>query len=134
MKNKILQLKNPQNVYIGIRTFAAFIWLVNGLACKVLNLVPRHQAIIEQILVIPQPRKVTIFLGLSEIVMTIWILSNWRSRFNTIIQLVVIGTMNVLEFILVPHLLLWGRLNIIFASLFMVLIYCNEFKLKGQLQ
>jgi hypothetical protein len=35
--------------------------------------------------------------------------------------------MNVLEFILVPDLLLWGRVNILFALVFMVIIYYNEF-------
>ncbi len=44
--------------------------------------------------------------------------------------MVVIGIMNILEFLLVPQLLLWGRFNLVFAILLIVLIYYNEFTLK----
>jgi hypothetical protein len=57
--------------------------------------------------------------------MAAWILSGWRPRFNAWIQGLVIATMNILEFFLAPDLLLWGRLNIIFASLFIGLIFWN---------
>lgn len=40
-----------------------------------------------------------------------------------------IGTMNILEFLFVPQLLLWGRYNSVFAVMFIALIYYNEFKL-----
>lgn len=71
----------------------------------------------------------TVLIGISEIVMTIWILSNYRSRLNAITQMLVIGTMNILEFLFVPQLLLWGRYNSVFAVMFIALIYYNEFKL-----
>ncbi len=48
--------------------------------------------------------------------------------------MVVISTMNILEFLLVPQLLLWGRFNIVFAVIFIALIYYNEFKLKNGTQ
>jgi len=41
--------------------------------------------------------------------------------------------MNTLEFILVPDLLLWGRLNSLFALLFISLVYYNEFVLNKKL-
>ncbi len=44
--------------------------------------------------------------------------------------MLVIGAMNILEFQLVPHLLFWGKMNIVFALVFIALIYFNEFKLK----
>jgi len=59
--------------------------------------------------------------------MAIWILSGFKRRLCAITQIIVIGTMNTLEFILVPDLLLWGRLNSLFALLFILLIYFNEF-------
>jgi len=48
--------------------------------------------------------------------------------------MVVIGIMNILEFLLVPQLLLWERFNIVFAVMFIALIYYNEFKLKKRTQ
>ena len=109
--------------------FIATVWLVNGLLCKVLNLVPRHQEIVARILGNDSSRLLTMLIGFSEIVMAIWILSRTWTRINAIMQMLVIAIMNTIEFLLVPDLLLWGRANAIFAFLFIVLIYYNEFRL-----
>jgi hypothetical protein len=107
--------------------FIALVWLINGLFCKVFNLVPRHQQIVSEILGNEQSRLYTILIGISESLMAVWILSGLYTRINAITQIVVIAVMNTLEFILVPDLLLWGRINAVFAFLFIVLIYYNEF-------
>jgi len=107
--------------------FTSLVWFVNGLVCKVLNLVPRHEQIVSRILGNDHSRLLTVLIGLSEIVMAVWILSRFKERLCALTQIIVIGTMNTLEFILVPDLLLWGRLNSLFALLFILLIYLNEF-------
>lgn len=112
----------------------ATIWLVNGLICKILNLVPRHQEIVAAILGLEHAVLLTKAIGFSEIAMAIWILSGKFPRLNAISQMVIIATMNVLEFILVPHLLLWGRLNLLFAVLLIVVIYYNEFHLRSNVK
>lgn len=111
----------------------ALVWLVNGLICKVLNFVPRHQEIVARILGEEFSRPLTILIGISEIIMAIWILSNVKPKFNAITQMVVILTMNILEFLLAPDLLLWGRLNLFFAILFVGFIYFNTFILSKKL-
>ncbi len=58
----------------------AVVWIANGLFCKVLNLVPRHQQIVARILGIEQARLWTIAIGCSEIFMAIWILSNIKTH------------------------------------------------------
>jgi len=68
-------------------------------------------------------------IGLMEVGMAIWILSGFRPRLSAILQILTIGTMNILEFVLAPDLLLWGRANAFFALLFIILIYYNEFSL-----
>jgi hypothetical protein len=50
--------------------------------------------------------------------MAIWILTNFKSKFNAIAQITVVATMNVLEFILAPNLLLWGRVKCFFCAAF----------------
>jgi len=110
--------------------FITLVWFINGFICKVLNLVPRHQEIVARITGNEQSRTFTLLIGLSEMVMAGWILSGKWSRVNAITQIVVIAVMNTLEFILVPDLLLWGRFNALFALLFIILIYYNEFHLK----
>jgi hypothetical protein len=105
----------------------ASVWLVNGLFCKVLNLVPRHEQIVANILCHDFARSLTVLIGLSEIVMAGWIVTGQWKRLNAITQISIVATMNVLEFILVPHLLLWGRFNALFATVFIGLVYCHGF-------
>lgn len=105
----------------------AIIWLTNGLFCKVLNLVPRHQQIVAGILGNKYSRTLTVLIGMSEIAMAIWIISGIKTRLNAITQIIIIAVMNTLEFILVPQLLLWGKYNSVFAFLLIVVIYYNEF-------
>jgi hypothetical protein len=111
----------------------ATIWIANGLFCKVLNLVPRHQQIVAKLLGNEHSLLLTIIIGCSEILMAIWILSNVKSGFNAIAQILVIATMNTLEFIFVPDMLLWGKANAIFAFILILVVYFNEFYLNKKL-
>ena len=108
-------------------------WLLNGLFCKVFNFVPRHQQIVAGILGDKYSRTLTILIGLSETAMAIWILSKIKTRLNAIVQIIIIGIMNTLEFFLVPDLLLWGKFNSLFALVLIVIIYYNEFYLNKKL-
>ncbi|RSK42054.1 DoxX-like family protein [Mangrovimonas spongiae] len=105
----------------------ASIWFINGLFCKVLNAVPRHEQIVSKILSEDYSRPLTIIIGILEIAMAFWILSNKATKFNTITQIVIIASMNILEFIIAPELLFWGKLNALFALVLIVVIYCNHF-------
>ena len=111
----------------------AIVWIANGLFCKVPNLVPRHQEIVARILDNSHARFLTMVIGLSEIAMAVWVLSGIMSRTSAIVQIIIIAAMNIIEFILVPDLLLWGRLNLLFALLFTGVIYFNEFHLRTKL-
>lgn len=109
--------------------FIATVWIANGFFCKVLNLLPRHEEIVARILGNDFSRPLTLLIGLAETGMAIWILTKLKSKINAITQMIVVATMNIIEFIAVPDLLLWGRLNIFFAFLFIGLVYYNEFVL-----
>jgi hypothetical protein len=113
--------------------FIAGVWIANGLFCKVLNLVPRHQEIVARILGNDHAALLTRAIGFSEVAMGVWILSGFQTSLNAITQITVIATMNLLEFFLVPDLLLWGRFNLLFAVLFMLLIFYNEFFVRHSL-
>lgn len=122
-------------IYKILNYCIATVWIANGLFCKVLNLVPRHEQIVARILGDEHSRLLTILIGLSEIIMAVWILSSYKTRLNAIVQIAVVATMNTLEFILVPDLLLWGKLNSLFAFIFILIVYYNEFYLnKKQLK
>lgn len=109
----------------------ALVWAANGLFCKVLHGVPRHQQIVARILGDAHAGLLTILIGIAETLMAVWILSGYRSKLNAITQALVIATMNTIEFILAPDLLLWGRFNALFAFLFILLILYNEFSAKS---
>ena len=119
-----------KNIIRAILKYAiVIVWVVNGLFCKALNLVPRHEQIVNRILGVDFSRSITILIGISEIGMAIWFLSGIKSRLNTIAQITIVATMNILEFILVPDLLLWGKLNSLFALLFIFIVYFNHFQI-----
>jgi DoxX-like family len=112
-----------------LRIGIALVWLINGLFCKLLNLVPRHQLIVSQILGEEYANIITKAIGISEILMFVWIISRIKPRLCAITQIIVIATMNIVEFILVPDLLLFGKLNIVMAAVLIVAIFINEFLL-----
>ena len=134
MGTRLINLRlKIENLHKILTFLIATVWLANGLFCKVLNLVPRHEQIVARILGDDYSRPLIILIGLSEIVMAVWVLSRFRTKLNAIAQIAVVVTMNIIEFILVPDLLLWGRLNSIFALLFTGIVYYNEFVLKRKL-
>jgi hypothetical protein len=124
---------NKKAVHKALLYLIALVWLVNGLICKVLNLVPRHQQIVSRIIGYEHSRFVTITIGSAEVFMAIWIVSKIKTTLNAITQIILVAVMNVLEFILVPDLLLFGNANSVFALLFILVIYLNEFILNKKL-
>jgi hypothetical protein len=125
--------KTPNRILPTLLTVAiALVWLINGLVCKVLNYVPRHRMIVVSILGETHAAILTTVIGLSEILIALWIMSGIKSRWCTLFQIAVVVVMNILEFILVPHLLLFGRLNAVFATVFLLVVYTNEFVLQNR--
>ncbi|WP_020571854.1 DoxX-like family protein [Neolewinella persica] len=110
--------------------FIALVWLANGLFAKVLNLVPRHTEIVASILGEAYARPLTILIGCSEMAMAIWIWLDRQRRPTAVLQMAIILTMNTLESLLVPDLLLWGYFNPVFAVLFCGLIWYHGFRVK----
>jgi len=118
-----------RHIHTFLNYLIASVWLINGLFCKVLDLVPRHSEIVGALLGNTHSSIMTIVIGISEILMAIWIVSKFKSRLNAIAQITIVITMNIIEFTFTPHLLLWGKMNLIFALIFVTIIYLNEFKL-----
>jgi DoxX-like family len=124
-----LNVTNTSNLKRFLHYFLAFVWIANGLFCKVLNFVPRHQEIVAKILGNEYSFILVKIIGGLEIIMAIWILSKIKSRFCTIFQMLIVATMNIMEFILAPELLLFGKINILIATLFIGVLYYYEFVL-----
>ena len=114
-------------LYRVLNISIALVWLVNGLYCKVLNMVPRHRDIVARILGSEHADILTRVIGAAEILMAIWMLSKIKHRFCAITQAVIIAAMNTIEFIMAPDLLLFGRVNALVAVLFIAVILLNEY-------
>jgi DoxX-like family len=110
----------------------ALVWLINGLFCKVLNLVPRHEQIVAEILGPVFAAPLTRTIGVLEVGMAVWILSKWYPRRCAWVQIALVLTMNALEFFMVPDLLLFGRINAVFALVFVIAVYYNTFVLQSK--
>jgi hypothetical protein len=120
---------NKKSIYRVLNYLIAAVWFANGFFCKVLNLVPRHKQIVERILGSNASSLFTKVIGVAEIVIAIWIVSGIKSKINALTQVMIIAVMNTLEFFLAPDLLLWGKFNALFAFIFILVIYFNEFLL-----
>lgn len=129
---KIIKMKLQSINKILIYLFA-LVWFINGFYCKFLNLVPRHKEIVGKILGTEFSSSLTKAIGVFEVAMAIWIVSKIKSRLNAITQILIIGTMNILEFFLAPDLLLWGKFNSLFAFIFIIIIWFNEFILNKKI-
>ena len=110
----------------SITVLIALVWFINGMYCKLLNFVPRHQAIVERIMHEEYAGLLTKMIGLFEIAMAVWVISRIYSRWCTLVQVVLIATMNLLEFFLAPDLLLFGKGNMVYATLLIGIIILNE--------
>jgi hypothetical protein len=118
-----------KRLHKSLTFFIAAVWFVNGFFCKLLDMVPRHELIVSRTLGPQFAMPLTKIIGALEVLMSVWIVSRIMPRINAITQIMVIATMNALEFFLVPDLLLWGKGNAVFAFLLIMLIAYNGFYL-----
>jgi hypothetical protein len=103
------------------------IWFLNGFYCKLLNQVPRHQLIVARILGAQHSFLFTKLIGVLEILMSVWVFSQFKSSFCTLTQVVLILTMNMIEYFKARDLLLFGRVNILLAVLLIGLIFYSPY-------
>lgn len=121
---------NLQNLNKVLTLIISAVWLVNGIVCKIFNLVPRHQEIVATILGDSYSFILTKAIGVSEVLMAVWVLSGIKSKICALSQIGIVLLMNILELTWASELLYWGSFNLLFASLFSAMVFCNEFLLK----
>ena len=67
-------------------------------------------------------------IGLGEIGIGLWVISGIKPRWCAWTQIALVLTMNSLEAVLAPDLLLWGRANALFAALFCGFTYLHSLR------
>jgi hypothetical protein len=128
----LISLLTVKYIKVILRWFILLVWLINGLYCKLLNGVPRHQSIVARILGEEHAQLLTKFIGVGELLIFCWILSRYQSKWCAAFQIALIAIMNTIEIVLAPDLLLFGKYNGLFAILLMVLIYIEAFVLNDR--
>lgn len=90
-----------------IRLAIALVWFYQGLWCKVLGGVPRHEAVIAAVpfLGFAASHSTLIALGLLECGIGLWVLSGRRMRQAAIAQTVLLAAMNAGGLIWAAHLI-----------------------------
>jgi hypothetical protein len=117
--------RKKQLPHFYLNAFIALVWLVSGLLCKLLDLVPRHQEIVGRILGDEHSFLLTKIIGVLEIAIAAWVFSRKKFHLAAVVQAVLVAAMNVIEFLMAPDLLFFGRVNILFAAAFIILVLVN---------
>lgn len=104
------------------------VWLINGLFCKLLGAVPRHEQIVARILGQSNAHRITQLIGALEILMALWILSRWKPKRCGLLQIATVAVMNNIELVLASDLLLFGPWNAVLATLFIFFVYLYYFR------
>jgi uncharacterized membrane protein YphA (DoxX/SURF4 family) len=118
----------PPYPQISFRLLFAAVWLVNGVWCKILDNVPRHREIVARILGEEHSLLLTRMIGVGEVVMAAWILSGIRWKWSCAAQIAAVLMMNIIEFLVVPDMLLFGRFNSLVALAYISLVAWAGFR------
>lgn len=105
------------------------VWFASGFFCKVLDMVPRHRQIVGRFLGDEHALLMTRTIGFFEIMMVVWILSRLFPRVCATSQILLVITMNVMEVVWTADLLLFGRWNLIPGSLFILVVWADQWQL-----
>lgn len=79
------------------RLVVAFVWLVFGIAFKVLRLLPRHERIVARIVGERVAPVLTRLIGVGEAAVGVWMLSGLFATWCALFQSVLVITMNAIE-------------------------------------
>lgn len=98
----------------------AAVWLLFGLGFKVLGLVPRHRQIVAGVLGESLAGPATVFIGVGETLIGLWIATTLYPRLCAAVQTVAIVAMNILELRFAKNLLL-SPILMVFANTVLLL-------------
>lgn len=97
------------------------VWVFHGLYSKLAEGIPRHRQIVERILGENAAGPATMAIGAMEVLLGIWAYSRYQRKACALVQTLALVSMNFLEILLAPDLLISATgmvaLNLAFLSL-----------------
>jgi hypothetical protein len=96
----------PRRWFVAVTLLVGSVWVFHGLYSKLLNGIPRHRAIVGQVLGAEWALPATMAVGVLEVLLGLWAWSRWRRRECAAVQTLGIAAMNTLEIIRARDLLI----------------------------
>jgi hypothetical protein len=103
----------------------ALVWVMFAILGKLFPITPTHREIVARVFGEALSGPLIIFIGLGELCVAGWILSGVARRWCGWFQIAAVVTMNCIELLIASNILLWGKLNGLFAALFVLVVYSN---------
>jgi hypothetical protein len=111
----------PERLHLAAQIGIGSVWIFHGLYSKILNGIPRHRLIVGKILGTERAGIATKTIGLLELLLGVWVITNWQPVGCASVQTAALIAMNSLEIILARELLISSVgmvfLNLLFLSL-----------------
>ncbi len=111
----------PERLHLAAQIGIGSVWIFHGLYSKILNGIPRHRLIVGKILGTERAGIATKTIGLLELLLGVWVITNWQPVWCASVQTAALIVMNSLEIILACELLISSVgmvvLNLLFLSL-----------------
>lgn len=123
------RLLRDQPLITVLTLVTASVWLLFGLAFKILGLLPRHRLIVAAVLGEAAASPVTFLVGAGETLLALWILGGFYPRLCASIQTVAIAAMNTLEITFAKSLLLSPILMVVANISFLIAVWYRAFKI-----
>ncbi len=102
----MLSILRSQKFHILMTFLIGLVWVFHGLYSKLAEGIPRHQQIVERVLGQDIAGPATLAIGVAEIMLGLWVFSQFRRRACALVQTLALVSMNFLEILLARDLLI----------------------------
>ena len=113
----------PRRFFVMLTLLIGSVWVFHGLYSKLLNGIPRHRAIVGQVLGAEWALPGTIAVGVLEVLLGFWAWSRWRRRDCAVVQTLAISAMNALEIIRARDLLISAPGMLVLNAAFLTMVW-----------
>ena len=110
-------------VHLVSQGLIGFVWVFHGLYSKILNGIPRHRLIVGKVLGAKHAGFAVWFVGALEVLLGIWVFTDWHPIECAAVQTGAIIAMNTLEIILARELLISALGMVILNAGFLALVW-----------
>jgi hypothetical protein len=113
----------PRWWFAALTLLVGSVWVFHGFYSKILNGIPRHRAIVGQVLGAEWALPGTITVGILEVLLGLWAWTRWRRRGCATVQTLAIVAMNALEITRARDLLISAPGMLVLNAAFLTVVW-----------